>query len=169
MSPWSLLELPKNAGVKLAFFHWAYGDLTEGFNAGRFAEFQVMRLLCARPFPKRRATGAYDLDSRHGLRLEVKYSRTPLPRKDGRPSYFFLVPIRGKEKVRVADHFVFCTLASPGLDPLPLANWRFQWVPVSALARNGRSVLSAALEARGYARLRAEQLIGQEAAEKKQR
>ena len=154
-----------NLLLRLAFFRWAYGDLTEGFNAGRFAEFQVMRVLCERPFTRRRAFGAYDLVSRHGHRLEVKYSRSPSPRKDGRPSYFFLVPIRGKEKVRVADHFVFCTLVSPGIDPLPLANWRFQWVPTSALAQNTRSVLSAALESRGYPRLTTDGLSRLEAAE----
>ena len=149
--------------LRLAFFRWAYGDLTEGFNAGRFAEFQVMRLVCSRPFPPRLARAPYDLLSRHGHRLEVKYSRSPSPRKDGRPSYYFLIPIRGREKVRVADHFVFCTLASPGLDPVPLGNWRFQWVPASALVRNTRSVLSAALEDRGFPRLAARQLQRHEA------
>ena len=154
-----------NLLLRLAFFRWAYGDLTEGFNAGRFAEFQVMRVLCERPFARRRAFGAYDLVSRHGHRLEVKYSRTLSPRKDGHTSYFFLVPIRGKEKVRVADHFVFCTLAAPNLNPVPLENWRFQWVPTSALARNSRSVLSAALEARGFARMTAKELVRTEALE----
>lgn len=152
-----------NGLLRLAFFRWAYGDLTEGFNAGRFAEFQVMRLLCPRPFAKRSARGAYDLLSRHGLRLEVKYSRSQSPRKDGRPSFYFLIPIRGKGKVRIADYFVFCMLASLGADPIPLDNWRFLWVPTSALEDNRRSVLSAALEARGFTLLTAKELKLQEA------
>ena len=134
--------------LRIEFFRWAYGDLTEGFNGGRFAEYQVLRLIGVRPFPPRRTKGPVDLVSRHGHAVEVKYSQAFTRTASGLWRCNFIIPVHhGK---RAVDHFAFCQLAEPGLDPLPLANWRFRWVPAEVLEGYSRKVANTALDARGY-------------------
>ncbi len=150
-----------NALLRLAFFHWAYGDLTEGLNGGRFAEFQVLRVIGARPFGRRKARGPVDLVTRHGHAVEVKCSQALVRSASGGWRCKFLIPVHNGG--RTVDHFVFCQPRAPGLDPVPLANWRFRWVPADVLAAHRFKVGSTALDALGYPPLTARQLAAAEA------
>lgn len=141
------------AARRLRFFKWAYGDLTQGFNGGRFAEFRVLQVLGRHPFPPRRTNAPVDLVTRHGHAVEVKYSQAFTRTAAGRWRCNFLIPVHHGE--RAVDHFVFCQLAKPGLDPVPLRNWRFRWVPADVLAGYSRKVSNTALDARGFTPLTA--------------
>ena len=145
-----------NALLRLAFFRWAYGDLTEGFNGGRFAEFQVLRVLGRPPFPPRRTKGPVDLVTRHGHAVEVKFSQAYARTADGAWRCNFLIPVH--HGARQVDHFVFCQLAAPGLAPVPLANWCFRWVPAEVLADHRRKVSNLALDRLGFPPLTASAL-----------
>lgn len=160
----SLAELAREnseqslALLRLAYFRWAYGDLHDTFNAGRLAEFQVMRLVGKRPFRSRSAFGAADIQSRHGFRLEVKFARTVRTRPDGTSSYSFLLTSKHHFNVKNFDFAVFSHLVTPDANPIPFANWRFRWVPAAALVDNHTRVDSAVLERRGFPLLTADQL-----------
>ena len=145
-----------HALLRLAYFEWAYGDLNGGFNGGRLAEFQVLRALGNRPFGRRKVRGPVDLVTRYGQTVEVKYSRAFVRMASGALRCDYLIPVHHGE--RQTDFFVFCQLAEPGLDPLPLANWRFRWVPTAALANYRRKVANTVLERLGYPLLTARQL-----------
>jgi len=145
-----------NALLRLAYFEWAYGDLTGGFNGGRLAEFQVLRVLGRRPFGRRKVRGPVDLVTRYGQAVEVKYSRAFTRMASGALRCDYLIPVHGG--ARQVDHFVFCQLAEPGIDPLPHANWRFRWVPATVLANYRRKVANTVLERLGYPLLTARQL-----------
>lgn len=151
--------------LRLAYFKWAYGDLHDTFNAGRLAEFQVMRLIGKRPFRSRSAFGAADILSRHGLRLEVKFARTVRTRPDGSASHSFLLTSKHHFKTENFDFAVFCHLVAPDADPVPFANWRFRWVPSPALVDNHTRVDSIVLERKGFHLLTADQLKSAESAQ----
>ena len=144
--------------LRLAYFKWAYGDLHDTFNAGRLAEFQVMRLVGKRPFRSRSAFGAADIRSRHGFRLEVKFARTVRTRPDGTASHSFLLTSKHHFNIENFDFAVFCHLVTPDADPIPFANWRFRWVPAAALVNNHTRVDSLVLERKGFPLLTADQL-----------
>lgn len=144
--------------LRLAYFQWAYGDLHDTFNAGRLAEFQVMRLIGQRPFKSRSAFGAADLISRRGFRLEVKFSRNVRSRRDGTPIHSFLLTSKHHFKAENFDFAVFCQLNAPDADPIPFANWSFRWVPSSALVDHHTRIDSTTLERMGFTLLTSTQL-----------
>ena len=155
-------------GLKLAFFRWAYGDLTMEFNCGRLAEFQVMRI-GGLPTPARKEQNATDLMTVRGRRLEVKFSATQR-NVAGRTEY--LVPKRkgrgGRGPARRAsDAYVFCRIvateaerASAAFDAMDLKWWRFRLVPTADLEAlgNRRSIYDTRLAKLGYRELTAEGL-----------
>ena len=94
--------------------------------------------------------------TRYGQAVEVKSSRAFRPKASGELKCDYLIPVH--HGARQTDFFVFCQLAEPGLDPLPLANWRFRWVPTAALADRRYKVASTALARLGYPLLTARQL-----------
>ena len=137
--------------LRLAFFTWAYGDVHAAFNSGRFAEWRVMCLIGRRTL--RRATWAdWDVDSVHGLRLEVKYGSEIVRYANGTEAIRFKIPIRGGE--RKSDAFVF--VSGRAFD-------EFRLVPTAVLHSNRSYITSAKLDALGYPVLTSENLVRVEA------
>lgn len=136
-----------NLSLRLAFFTWAYGDVHTVFNSGRFAEWRVMCLIGRRTL--RRVTWAdWDVDSVHGLRLEVKYGSEIVHYKNGIEVIRFKMPIRGGE--RKSDAFVFVSGREFN---------EFRLVPKAVLASNRAYITSAKLNALGYPAITAEELV----------
>lgn len=137
--------------LRLAFFTWSYGDVHAAFNSGRFAEWRVMCLIGRRTL--RRATWAdWDVDSVHGLRLEVKYGSEIVRYANGTEAIRFKIPIRGGE--RKSDAFVF--VSGRAFD-------EFRLVPTAVLHSNRSYITSAKLDALGYPVLTSENLVRVEA------
>lgn len=141
--------------LRLAYFTWAYGDVHATFNSGRYAEWTVMRLIGRRTL--RRATWAdWDLDSVHGLRLEVKYGSEIVRYANGSETIRFKIPMRRGS--RKSDAFVF--VSGRDFDA-------FRLVPTSALSANRSYVTSAKLDALGFPALTAKELVRAESALRK--
>ena len=134
--------------LRLAFFRWAYGDLTEAFNGGRFAEYQVLRLVGKRPFAPRPWRGPVDVTARNGRMLQVKYSRSAVGTAGTRDSYRYKFGPRGSASP--CDLFVLCRLARPDLDPVPLRNWRFHCVPTDAIPAGATTISDGKLARLGF-------------------
>ena len=139
--------------VRLRFYEWAYGRLAEeDADIGILGEFMAGLFIGGLDEP-RREKAPYDLVADDGTTVEVKYSQAFTRTAAGRWRCNFLIPVHHGE--RAVDHFVFCQLAKPGLDPVPLRNWRFRWVPADVLAGYSRKVSNTALDARGFTPLTA--------------
>ena len=164
------------AVLKIAYFRWAYGDLTGSFIQGRIAEFMV---LCLGGVPTRSQleTDAVDLRTWLGVTLEVKFSgdrwqgHSP---DESRDVWLFKIParrstdhrtgIREKSKRRSAAYHVFCVMfaaaaeqAAAGFDIFDYRWWRFYLVPTAALDTlpNVHYINTAKLEKMGYGRMNA--------------
>lgn len=144
----------------LSFWQWSVSDLVSNVTRGRLAEYIVARALDLAKDGIRDEWAAYDLETRSGIKIEVKsaaYVQSWSQRQLSKIS--FLTPktrawdpdtnIQSKEIRRQADVYVFAVLFhmdKKTIDPLNLDQWRFYVLPTSVLDTRNRSQHSITLK-----------------------
>lgn len=132
------------------FWQWAYSDIANNASRGVLAEYIVAKALGSKE--KVRANwAAYDVDSRRGVKVEVKSAAflQSWPQEKRSSPGFDIAKARGwdfetgectEEPRRHADVYVFSLLAYEEnkllLNPLDLNQWEFYVVATSRLNQN---------------------------------
>lgn len=148
----------ENIGYKLInFWQWSTSNILSNATRGKFAEFMVGTAIELDSNTIRDEWSAYDLESKEGVKIEVKsasyiqswkqknYSNISFsikPSKHWDPEIGIL---RGSEK-RHADVYVFCLLKNKdqkNIDPVKLEQWSFFVLPtyrIDGYKRSQRSI-----------------------------
>jgi hypothetical protein len=128
------------------FWSWAYSDILNNATRGVLAEFIVMHLLgIERAY--RLEWDAFDIETQHGLKLEIKSSAYVQSWKQHTHSRitFGIQPTQGwnattnayaMSSTRQSDVYIFCVLTEKDphrIDPLQLEQWDFYLVETSVL------------------------------------
>lgn len=159
------------------FWQWAYSDFMSNTLRGVLAEYIVARATNCTHRP-RKEWDAYDLQTKAGLKLEVKSAAYLQSWEQRRHSSirFDIAPKKGwdattntsaKESGRPADVYVFCVFEAKekeGADPLDLGQWFFLLCSTERLNEQfgaQKSVALSSLEALGLERLSFEALGAQ--------
>src|SRR5262249_41047297 len=130
----------------LGFWQWSSSDLVSNALRGMLAEYIVACAL-RRNDGIRLEWDDYDLETEHGIRVEVKSSAYLQSWLQRGPSAicFNIAPTMGwdartntygTERKRQADIYVFCLLSHQDkrtLDPLDLGQWQFYVLPAAIL------------------------------------
>ncbi len=143
-----------------AFWRWSVSDLVSNATRGRLAEF-IVALGLHLPLENtvRDEWGAYDLETRDGIKIEVKSAAYLQSWQQRRESVIeFQTPKtlawdpdlnqQAKEARRQADVYVFALLKhkdKSSVDPLDLSQWEFYVVPTTFLDQRKRSQHSISL------------------------
>jgi hypothetical protein len=144
------------------FWRWALSDLRMNNARGWFAEYLVARVV-GDPRPGRTEWDSYDIESREGIKIEVKTSSYWQSWAQRAPSSITFKGLRSRkwtpqtgyepEPSIVADVLVFAIQAAPSAeayDPLDLSQWDFYVLPSSIIReRLGNSVGIATLRQLG--------------------
>ena len=106
------------------FWKWVISDLKEKTNMGMLAEFLVSWSINTDNKPKQ-YWKPYDLKTKNGKRIEVKFTSTNFVIKPTkRPDKFNRLT---KKATFNADIYVLCYFKNAEKDPINLSNWKF-WV-----------------------------------------
>lgn len=150
-----------NIGYKLLnFWQWSVSDILSNATRGRFAEFIVGTAIQLDSNSIRDEWGAYDLESKGGIKIEVKSASyiQSWSQKDYSTISFSIKPAkywdaengmsRGTAK-RHADVYVFCLLKNKNqenIDPMKLEQWSFFVLPTYKIDGYTRSQSSITLK-----------------------
>jgi|CXWL01.1.fsa_nt_gi hypothetical protein len=151
------------------FWQWAYSDFMSNALRGVLAEYIVAHAADCTHSP-RIEWDAYDLQTKSGLKIEVKSAAylQSWEQKRHSPIRFDVAPKKGwnakinqsaKEASRSADLYVFCVFSAKekeSADPLNPNQWFFLLCPTSLLnerLKTQKSVSLSSLEAIGLERL----------------
>ena len=122
------------------FWRWAYSDIVVNTNRGCLAEFIVSKVLGTPEYVKKGEWESYDLETKEGLRIEVKSSayqqswkqqKRHAPRFSIRKSKEWRPKTNdyAEKKSRNSHVYVFCLLkyrdGKECLNPLDLGQWEF--------------------------------------------
>ena len=131
----------------LSFWQWAASDLVSNATRGMLAEFIVAKALECELTNVRSEWDTYDLETKDGIKIEVKSSaylqswhQEKLSQVSFRiPKTIAWSPDTGlyeQNALRLADIYIFALLAHKDkstVDPLNLSQWRFYVVPTRIL------------------------------------
>lgn len=150
-----------NIGYKLLnFWQWSVSDILSNATRGRFAEFIIGTAIQLDSNSIRDEWGAYDLESKDGIKIEVKSASyiQSWSQKDYSTISFSIKPAkywdaengmsRGTAK-RHADIYVFCLLKNKNqenIDPMKLEQWSFFVLPTYKIDGYTRSQSSITLK-----------------------
>lgn len=137
----------------LTFWQWSGSDLIGNTARGRLAEYIVARALGLAADGVRDEWAPYDLETRSGIKIEVKSAAYVQSWHQERLSSIkFVTPkkrawdantnVLSKETRRQADVYVFALLShkeKSTIDPLDLGQWHFYVLPTAALDARTRS------------------------------
>lgn len=152
----------KNKSLKfdlLSFWQWSESDIVSNATRGILAEYLVAQALGIADGNVREEWAAYDLETKEGIKVEVKsaaYIQSWQQRQFSKIS--FRVPktfgwtkeenLQSKESKRQAEVYVFALLAhmdQATLDPLDISQWEFFILPTTILNKRERSQYSITL------------------------
>lgn len=134
----------ENIGYKLLnFWQWSVSDILSNATRGRFAEFIVGTAIQLDEYSIRNEWDAYDLESKDGIKIEVKSASyiQSWSQKDYSTISFSIKSAKywDAEKgisrdiaKRHADIYVFCLLKNKNqecIDPMKLEQWSFFVLP----------------------------------------
>lgn len=149
-----------NLGYKLLnFWQWSVSDILSNATRGRFAEFIVGTAIGLDEKSIRNEWGAYDLESRDGIKIEVKSASyiQSWKQKDYSKISFSIKPAKYWDAQngifediakRHADIYVFCLLKDKNqknINPLKLEQWSFFVLPTYRIDKYTRSQISITL------------------------
>lgn len=144
----------------LSFWQWSVSDLVNNAARGIIAEYIVARALGVAEMGVRDGWAAFDLETRSGIKVEVK-SAAYIQRwhQNKLSTIAFVIPktrawdaetnIQSRESKRQADVYVFALLAHTDkttIDPLNLGQRHFYVLPTTALDQRKRSQHSITLK-----------------------
>lgn len=151
----------ENIGYKLLnFWQWSVSDILSNATRGRFAEFIVGTAIQLDSNSIRDEWGAYDLESKNGIKIEIKSASyiQSWSQKDYSTISFSIKPAKywdaenGMSKgvaKRHADVYVFCLLKNKNqenIDPMKLEQWSFFVLPTYKIDGYTRSQSSITLK-----------------------
>ena len=138
----------KNLDIKLIdYWKWSASNLISNATRGMFAEFIVAMAMEIDLTSVREEWKAYDLETKEGIKIEVKtsaYLQTWF-QKEYSKIIFSIKPARNwsgetneltKESSRPSDIYVFCVLKHKDkktVDPLVLEQWDFYVIPTKKI------------------------------------
>lgn len=142
------------------FWQWSVSDILSNATRGRFAEFIVGTAIGLECNSIRDEWGAYDLENRDGIKIEVKSASyiQCWNQKDYSAISFSIKPAKhwdaenGMSKgaaKRHADIYVFCLLKNKNqqsIDPMKLEQWSFFVLPTFEIDNYKRSQSSITLQ-----------------------
>ena len=79
--------------------------------------------------------------------MQVKYSKVVMKGTVTRRNYLY--NLNFAHGASPCAFYVFCRLVDPDIDPVPLRNWRFHWVPAENVPAGQRTVSGSTLEKLG--------------------
>ncbi|MBI4743796.1 MAG: hypothetical protein HY776_03090 [Actinobacteria bacterium] len=137
----------------LSFWQWSVSDLLSNATRGRLAEYIIARALGLGAEDVRNEWAPYDLETKSGIKIEVKSAAYLQSWDQKRLSVIsFEVPktrgwdpdtgIMETEAKRQADIYIFALLNhvdKQTVDPLNLDQWRFYVLPTEILNKRTRS------------------------------
>lgn len=144
----------------LDFWRWSVSDLLSNATRGRFAEFIVATSTNIDMTQLRDEWGAYDLETPHGIKLEIKsaayiqswFQRTLSKISFSTKATLYWDGLTNKQsdtKKRHADVYVFCLLHPTNkltVDPLNMNDWEFYVMAMQELNNYTRSQHSISLK-----------------------